>query len=155
MEQVQVTLTVYFEEPFWVGVCECVSERKMQAKKIVFGAEPQMQELLQMVQQQWYTYMQFGAGISMAQKKMVHKNPKRLQRQIKKQTTEHGVGTKAQQALQAEREANKIIRKQKSKAEKQAEQKQKFLQKQQKKKEKHRGHEERELKNDDTDWLGL
>ncbi len=140
MEQVQVTLTVYFEEPFWVGVCECVSNKTIQAKKIVFGAEPQMQEVLQMVEQQWYAQMQFGTAISMTQKKTVHKNPKRLQRQIKKQTTQQGVATKAQQALQAEREANKIARKQKSKAQKQAEQKQKFLQKQQKKKEKHRGH---------------
>ena len=140
MEQIQVTLTVCFEEPFWIGVCECVSKEKIQAKKIIFGAEPQMQELLQMVQQQWYQRIQFGTGVSISHKQTIYKNPKRMQREIKKQTKLCGIGTKAQQALQAEREAQKTMRKQKSKAEKQAEQKQKFLQKQQKKKEKHRGH---------------
>ena len=140
MEQLQVTLTVCFEEPFWIGVCECVSKDGIQAKKVIFGAEPQMQEILQMVQQKWYQNIQFGKCISISKKEVIHKNPKRIQRQIKKQTKLSGVGTKAQQALQAEREAQKSIKKQISKAQKEEAQKEKFLKKQQKKKEKHRGH---------------
>ena len=136
MEQLQVTLTVCFEEPFWIGVCECVSKDGIQAKKVIFGAEPQMQQILQMVQQN----IQLGKCISISKKEVIHKNPKRIQRQIKKQTKLSGVGTKAQQALQAEREAQKSIKKQISKAQKEEAQKQKFLKKQQKKKEKHRGH---------------
>lgn len=76
MEQIQVTLTVCFEEPFWIGVCACVSKEKIQAKKIIFGAEPQMQEILQMVQQYWYQHMQFGTGVSISHKQTTYKNRK-------------------------------------------------------------------------------
>ncbi len=97
MEQIQVTLTVCFEQPFWIGVCECVSKEGIQAKKVIFGAEPQMQEILQMVQKRWYQNIQFGKCISIAKKEVIHKNPKRIQRQIKKQTKLCGVGTKKYQ----------------------------------------------------------
>ena len=34
------TLTVFFEEPFWVGVFERVSGGKLSVCKVTFGAEP-------------------------------------------------------------------------------------------------------------------
>ena len=49
-------------------------------------------------------------------------------------------GAKSQQALRLQREQNKVERRIKSKAQKQAEQQAAFLLRQQKKKEKHRGH---------------
>ena len=33
-------LTVYFEDPFWVGVFERVEEGKLSVCKVTFGAEP-------------------------------------------------------------------------------------------------------------------
>ena len=113
MEQLQVTLTVYFEEPFWIGVCECVSKDGIQAKKVIFGAEPQMQEILQMVQQKWYQNIQFGKCISISKKEVIHKNPKRIQRQIKKQIKLCGVGTKDNR-LCRQNEKHKKVSKNKS-----------------------------------------
>ena len=40
MDKVNGKLTVYFEEPFWVGVFERFKEGKLSAAKVVFGAEP-------------------------------------------------------------------------------------------------------------------
>lgn len=40
MDKVLVTLTVFFEDPFWVGVVERIAEGSLSASKITFGAEP-------------------------------------------------------------------------------------------------------------------
>ena len=66
-------------------------------------------------------------------------NPKRLQREAKKQLQNTGIGTKSQQALQLQREEMKTERKQISKEEREAEKERMFELKQQKRKEKHRG----------------
>ena len=39
MDKVSGKLTVFFEEPFWVGVFERVSEGKLSACKVTFGAD--------------------------------------------------------------------------------------------------------------------
>ena len=66
-------------------------------------------------------------------------NPKRLQRQIRKETAATGIGTKSQQALQMQREENKLVRKALSRKQREAEKQRQFELKQQKRKEKHRG----------------
>ncbi len=40
MEKVKVTMTVLFEEPFWIGIYEREDGESYQAAKILFGAEP-------------------------------------------------------------------------------------------------------------------
>ena len=67
-------------------------------------------------------------------------NPKRKQREAKKLTAQSGIGTKSQQALQLQREENKLKRKTLSKQQRDAEKEWRFELKQQKRKEKHRGH---------------
>jgi len=39
-EKCQGRLTVYFEDPFWVGVFERIENGKISAAKVTFGAEP-------------------------------------------------------------------------------------------------------------------
>lgn len=67
-------------------------------------------------------------------------NPKRAQREAKKQTLETGIGTKSQQALKLLQEQNKQERKVRSREQKVAEEQRLFELKQMKKKEKHKGH---------------
>ena len=67
-------------------------------------------------------------------------NPKRAQREIKRQLQHTGIGTKAQQALKLQQEAGKQARKKRSRAEKEAEQERRFAQRQEKRSPKHRGH---------------
>lgn len=71
------------------------------------------------------------------QKKCV--NPKRIQREARKQTLTKGIGTKSQIALQLQREETKYLRGTLGREQRQAEKKQKYEQKRQKHKQKHKG----------------
>ena len=83
--------------------------------------------------------MQFSPAVNTVVKDQ-KKNPKRMQREAKKQMKENGIGTKSQQALKLQQEQNKQERKIRSREQKEAEEQRLFELKQQKKREKHRGH---------------
>lgn len=140
MEKVKATMTVLFQEPFWIGIYEREDEESYQAAKILFGAEPKGMEVQEYLLKHVYK-LSFGTGEkSRLSDKQTRKNPKRMQREIRKQTRERGAGTRAQQAIQAQREERKMQKRIIRKEDKLAEEKERFLQKQQKKREKHRGH---------------
>ena len=63
------------------------------------------------------------------------RNPKRMQRDAKKQMQENGIGTKSQQALKRQQEQNKQERKLKSRERKEAQEIRMIELKQQKKRE--------------------
>ena len=63
-----------------------------------------------------------------------------MQREIKKQMSDTGIGTKSQQALKLQQEQFNTERKKKTREQKQAEEERLFELKQQKKREKHKGH---------------
>ena len=130
-------LTVYFEDPFWVGVFERTEGGKLSVCKVTFGAEPKDYEVWEYVLQH-YCELEFSPAVETGIKRTAD-NPKRRQRNARKQLENIGVGTKAQQALQMQLEQNKQERKVKSREQKQAEAERQFALKQQKKKEKHRG----------------
>ena len=131
-------LTVFFEEPFWVGVFEQVSEGQLSVCKVTFGAEPKDYEIWDYVLRHYYQ-LKFSPAVDIVVKES-KKNPKRLQRDAKKMIMDNGIGTKSQQALKLQQEQNKVERKIKSREQKEAEVLRQFELKQQKKKEKHRGH---------------
>ena len=133
----QFKLTVFFEEPFWVGVFERIENGKLSAAKVTFGAEPKDHEVYEFILKHFYD-LQFSPAVA-AVVKETKKNPKKLQRDIKKSLEQTGIGTKSQQALKLQQEQNKQNRKAESRKEKQAEAVRQFELKQQKKKEKHRG----------------
>ena len=134
----QGKITVYFEDPFWVGVFEKIDDGKLSAAKVTFGAEPKDYEVQDFINKN-YDRLQFSPAVK-TDVKDIKKNPKRAQRDAKKQTMETGIGTKSQQALKLQQEQNKLIRKERSKKEREAESDRLFEMKQLKKKEKHRGH---------------
>lgn len=130
-------LTVYFDDPFWVGVFEQIEGGRLSVCKVTFGAEPKDYEIWAFVLKR-YSWLKFSPAISVTVKKETG-NPKRLQREARKQAALPGVGTKAQQALQLQREENKRIRKTISRQQREAEKQRLFELKQQKRKEKHKG----------------
>lgn len=130
-------LTVFFEEPFWVGVFERIYHGKLSVCKVTFGQEPKDYEVLECIQKN-YDRLRFSPTVDVVVKRGTT-NPKRLQREARKQTMQTGIGTKSQQALQQQREENKLIHKAISKEQKEEENRRRFEQKQQKRKEKHRG----------------
>ncbi|HKM20967.1 MAG TPA: YjdF family protein [Lachnospiraceae bacterium] len=137
MSETHIKLTVYFDDPFWVGVFERISDRKLSVCKATFGEEPKDYEVNQFMIEN-YNRLKFSPAVKTEIKKM-SSNPKRLQREAKKQLQNTGIGTKSQQALQLQREEMKTERKQISKEEREAEKERMFELKQQKRKEKHRG----------------
>lgn len=133
------SLTVYFEEPFWVGVFERIEEGKLYVCKVTFGAEPKDYEVWEFILRHYYE-LKFSPAIKTELKQSAADNPKRRRRNVKKQLQNAGIGTKSQQALAAQREELKIERKKVSKEQREAEKQRQFDMKQQKRKEKHRGH---------------
>ena len=137
MYKVTGKLTVFFQEPFWVGVFERTENGKLSVCKVTFGAEPKDYDVMDFVQKNYFS-LQFSSAVK-ADARKEHTNPKRAQREARRQTAETGIGTRAQQALQLQREETKLERKIISRAQKEAEKQRRFERKQHKRKEKHRG----------------
>jgi len=131
-------LTVFFDEPFWVGVYERVEDEKLEASRIVFGAEPKDYEIYEFLNENWMQ-IRFSPPILVEEAVEKRINPKRMKRQINKALNAKGIGTKAQQALKLQQEEGKIQRKHLSREKREEEEEKKFQIRQEKKKEKHKG----------------
>ena len=138
MCKVSMKLTVYFEEPFWIGVFEQVYESQLSACKVTFGKEPTDAEIEVFILKQ-FRHLKFSSGIEITEKK-TKVNPKRKQRNAKKEMQQTGIGTKSQQALAKQREEMKTELKQKHQKQRTIDKDYQFALKQKKRKEKHRGH---------------
>ena len=79
---VSSTLTVYHDGQFWVGLAEHVEDGKYGVARIVFGAEPSDEEILQFVVGRWEKLSFFGGEPAEASKPA--KNPKRRAREAAK-----------------------------------------------------------------------
>lgn len=136
-----IKLTVLFNEPFWIGIFEVYENKDYKVCKVTFGAEPKDEEIHQFILKE-FKNLKFSSIISNLDKKLFIKreNPKRLQRKVRKETKNEGVGTKAQIALKKQYEESKLINKRINKERKNKMEERKFQLKQIKKKEKHKGH---------------
>ena len=137
MDKVVIKLTVYFADPFWVGVAERIAGGHLSAAKITFGAEPKDYEIAGFVQRHFYE-LRFSQSVP-TERREAKKNPKTAQRDAKRQMQQVGIGTKSQQALKLQHEEKRLDGRKKNREEKQAKAERLFLLKQQKRKEKHRG----------------
>lgn len=133
----EIKLTVFFDDPFWAGVFERFENGKLSACKVTFGAEPKDCELWEFVLNH-YCELAFSPALE-TETRLPAENPKRRQRNARKQLECTGIGTKSQQALKIQSEQNKLERKAKSREQRQAEAERLFVLKQLKKKEKHKG----------------
>jgi hypothetical protein len=137
MDKVSGKLTVFFEEPFWVGVFERVSEGRLSVCKVTFGAEPKDYEVYDFVLKNYYR-LRFSPAVA-TDVKEAGRNPKRVQREVQKQVQNTGIGTKSQQALKLQQEQLKIERKIVCREQREAEKERRFELRKIKRKEKHRG----------------
>lgn len=138
MEEVTCKLTVFFEDPFWVGIYERTFKGNLEVAKAVFGSEPKDYEIYDHFLRN-FSNLKFSSEVNHNEIHAKKINPKRMQKIIKSQISNSGVGTKAQEALKLQHEQNKIehkaFRSEKTEEEKQHQ----FELRQKKKKEKHRG----------------
>ena len=112
------SLTVFFEDPFWVGIFERIDDGKLSVCKVTFGAEPKDYDVWEFILRH-YDELVFSPAVE-AEARQTADNPKRRLRNARKQT---------------ETERRQISREQRD-----AEAQRRFEMKQMKKKEKRRGH---------------
>lgn len=136
----RIICTVFFENPFWVGVWERSGGGAYSAAKATFGAEPKDAEILAFVLERFDKLTFSKPCADGAWRQTPVRNPKRMQRESARAVLSAGVGTKAQQALKSQYEAGKQEHRQVSRAERLAGEERKFQLRQEKKKAKHRGH---------------
>ncbi|WP_313528373.1 YjdF family protein [Anaerotignum sp.] len=139
MEKVHFTVTLCFQEPFWIGIYERESNKKYEVCRIVFGGEPKDYEAHDFLLKN-FEKLRFSPPTDATPLVKQRINPKRMQRQVKKEIQTSGIGTKAQQALKLQLEQKKTERKKHTREQREAEKERQFQLKQQKRKEKHRGH---------------
>lgn len=139
MDREFIKLQVFFEDPFWVGVFErSDSSGRFSACKVTFGAEPKDYDLQEFITKNYYK-LKFSPFIASENILICRVNPKRLQRDVKRQIENVGIGTKSQLALKLQQEQSKTERKTKSRQQREAELQRLYDLKQQKRKEKHKG----------------
>ena len=132
-------LSVLFEAPFWIALDERETDGKYEVCKVTFGAEPKDYGVHAFFLKNWRRLV-FSPSIEASALTERRINPKRLQREIRRQMTDAGIGTKAQQALKLQQEQNKTERKTRSREQKQAEKDRQFALRQEKRLQKRRGH---------------
>ncbi len=135
---VSSTLTVYHDGQFWVGIVEHVEDGRLSACRIVFGAEPSDEEILQLVVRKWESLQLLGEADAAPLK--IAKNPKRRLREAARELSRRPVSTKSQQALSEARESQKIENRARRSQAKREESEERFERRQQKKKQKRKGH---------------
>ena len=137
MKKISGKLTVFFENPFWVGIFEDFENDNLSVCKVTFGSEPKEYEIYDFILKKFYNLRFSNEMKSNFRKKA--KNPKRRQREIKKELQSKKFLKKSEEILKLQYKENKKERKIKTKEEKEAEKQRKFLLKQEKKKQKHKG----------------
>ncbi len=138
MDKGMCKMTVLFEGRFWIGVIERIENEKLSVCKVTFGPEPEEYEIYDFILREYY-HLKFSPAVAAVENQR-SVNPKRMQRNVKSQLEQKGIGSKAQQALKLQQEQLKMERKVKCRERKQAESEQKFKLKQQKRRQKHKGH---------------
>lgn len=133
------SLTVLFEDPFWIGLYERWEDGKYTVCKSTFGAEPKEYEVEKWLQKSW-THLRFSLPVLSETRGEKRINPKRMQREIRNRVSAGaGIGTKAQQALKAQHEQNKEERKKRSRRQREEERDRQYALHREKKRAKHRG----------------
>ena len=134
-------LTVYFDGQIWIGVIEIQENKRLNAYRFVFGAEPSDVEVLEFIHYRLLAIIQNSKQVGVKESRIMKKdiNPKRLQRQVAKEMKKKGISTKAQEAIKEDIKQRKVDVKKLKKQQTEAFQQKKWELKKQKAKQKHRG----------------
>ena len=103
---------------------------KLSVCKVTFGAEPKDYEVYDFVLKNYYR-LRFNPAVA-TDVKEVGRNPTRVQRKVRKQVQNIGIGTKSQLALKLQQEQLKTERKIVSRKQREVEKQRQFELKQQK-----------------------
>ncbi|MCH9613339.1 MAG: hypothetical protein SP1CHLAM54_03380 [Chlamydiia bacterium] len=138
----QIKATIYLEKAYFVGSFERTDKGGYTVARHIFGGEPSDQDVYDFVLEHYHT-LNFGPKKTF-ELTIKRVNPKRLQREVKKEMErvkkESKPSTLAQDYMREELERNKKAKKASKSALKQERAERHFEQKSAKRKEKRRGH---------------
>ena len=113
MGTIRISVTVLFEDPFWIALYERWEDRRYEVCKITFGAEPKDYQVYAFLCKNWKR-LRFSPAVQTEKSDAEKINPKRMQRLIHRKVGNTGAGNKAQQALKLFQVQNKPVRKENS-----------------------------------------
>ncbi|MGR8861804.1 YjdF family protein [Leuconostoc citreum] len=135
-----LSLTIIFDQPFYVGIFERRTGNTYEVSKINLGtSEPRDSLIYELLIENWSRVRFNTVNIANTERIQKKVNPKRMQRLAKK-TLKSGLSTKAQEAVKLAQTAQKLEKKKHKSLKKQEIKEQRYLLSQKKKSEKHRGH---------------
>lgn len=110
------TLTVFFDNPWWIGVAETSDTDGLRVFRYIFGSEPGTGEIYEFVLRDlnnlWQQPLITTSEPTKEDKPTFPKiNPKRANREAGRKTKESGISSKAQEAMRLQIEQNKQERK--------------------------------------------
>ena len=120
MSRNETRFTVLLQPPFWVGIAERWEEGRYQAARIPFGGEPTDAQILQWLEREGHRLRFSPPQRAEETAPLGHQNPKRTRREAARAVERRGLGTKAQQALSAQREQEGETRRTRSREDRQA-----------------------------------
>ena len=91
MSRIKSRLTVFFEEPFWVGVFEQETDGVIRAARVVFGAQPTDAEVFEFVLRH-ADRLRYGPPVE-GRLSRATANPKKRRREAARETGQRGIGT--------------------------------------------------------------
>ena len=130
---------VTFENPFWVGIIKIEDNNKIRVARWVFGSEPSEAEIYDFLYKD-YNKLKFHEVQIDKINKEYHKNPKRIQKEIRQMKQKVVNLKKSYDIIKKQYENMKVERKKNKSIKKHENDEQIFKLKQEKKKQKHRGH---------------
>ncbi len=101
-------LTILFDPPYWIGLLEAESDGLLYAARHIFGSEPGDSEVYAFVHNDLLPLMNsMTIGLPIASAPTPRRiNPKRLQRDIRREVSRTDVPGKAHEAMRIQIEAN-------------------------------------------------
>ena len=90
----QGSLTVLFEDPFWIGLFELADREGLRVCKVTFGAEPSEREIMEFIDRNGHR-LRYSQAVDTSTTLENRKNPKRQLREARRQTIPQGIGTKS------------------------------------------------------------
>ncbi|MGD1821506.1 MAG: YjdF family protein [Pleomorphochaeta sp.] len=132
------SFSVFFEEPFWVGVFESQIDGVIKIAKVTFYKEPTEKELQIFLLEEYDKLIFFEKMDNVKEEKNL--NSKRKIRDAKKQMRKTYSNSKSKDYIKQQFELLKKEKKVKKSIEKKNINDEKFIQRKAKRKEKHRGH---------------
>jgi hypothetical protein len=102
-------LSILYESPFWIGLIEEERDGLLYATRYLFGSEPSAENVYEFILSCEYKNLIEGMTVGLPLDRVTKRctNPKRLQRQIRREKERVGISNQSREVMRLEQEKNK------------------------------------------------